>query len=67
MASLTAMRAKNSVFKQTYERLIGNGKAPKQALGAIMRKMIVMMRSMLKSGEPYRFEGQTLSQTRGAA
>lgn len=67
MASLTAMRAKNSVFKQTYERLIGNGKAPKQALGAIMRKMIVMMRSMLKSGEPYRFEGQTLPQTRGTA
>lgn len=55
MACLSAIRVKNSLFKETYDRLRANKKTAKQALGAVMRKMILVMRSILISGEAFRF------------
>jgi transposase len=36
-----------------YHRLIGAGKSPKAALVAVMRKILLVMRAILISGEPY--------------
>ena len=50
MAALTASR-KNPVFKKFYDKLRENGKKPKVAIVAVMRKMIVTINAMVKRGE----------------
>lgn len=53
MAALTASRS-NPVLSKFYKRLIDDGKKPKVALVAIMRKLIVMINAMLKTMENWR-------------
>jgi len=49
MPALVAMRF-NADLKAVYERLIGAGKAPKVALVAVMRKLVILANAMLKKG-----------------
>ena len=53
MATLSAVRC-NPVIKMFYDRLIAAGKAPKLAITACMRKLIVIINSMVRNGEPWR-------------
>jgi transposase len=48
MACLSAIRY-NKSMKEYYERLVNNGKIKKVALIAVMRKMIVVLNSMMKN------------------
>jgi transposase len=43
----------NPVIKAYYDRLIANGKAPKVALVACMRKLIVILNTMIARGEKW--------------
>lgn len=52
LSALTAVRYK-SCFRDTYQRLLKQGKTPMVALGAIMRKLITVMRAMLISETPF--------------
>jgi len=47
MGVISAIRS-NSVIKAFYQRLIGNGKKPKVALTACMRKLLVILNAMIK-------------------
>lgn len=49
MAMMSAIQC-NSVFKNTYERLLAAGKPKKTALIACVRKMIVILNSMVRDG-----------------
>ena len=49
MAMMSAIQC-NPVFKATYERLLAEGKAKKVALIACVRKMIVIVNSMVRDG-----------------
>ena len=49
MAMMSAMQS-NPVFKATYQRLLAAGKPKKVAIIACIRKMIVILNSMLKDG-----------------
>ncbi len=49
MAMMSAIQC-NSVFTATYERLLAAGKPKKVAIVACMRKMVVMLNSMLRDG-----------------
>ena len=49
MAMMSAIQC-NPVFKTTYQRLIHQGKSKKTAIIACMRKMIVILNSMLRDG-----------------
>lgn len=49
MAALGAIRSKHTIFRATYERLIANGKKPKIAIVAIMRKLITTLNAMLRN------------------
>jgi transposase len=40
----------NPVFKETYQRLIAAGKPKKVAIIACIRKMVVILNSMLREG-----------------
>ena len=51
MAALTATRF-NPVLKAFYDRLIAVGKAPKVALTAVMRKLVIFMNHLLKYPNP---------------
>ena len=53
MAMLSSIQC-TPVFKRFYERLKAQGKIPKVALIACMRKMIVVLNTMLKNQEPWR-------------
>jgi len=55
MAMLSSIQC-NPVFKRFYERLKAQGKIPKVALIACMRKMIVVLNTMIKNQEPWRAE-----------
>ena len=55
MAMLSSIQC-NPVFKRFYERLKAQGKIPKVALIACMRKMIVVLNTMVKNQEPWRGE-----------
>ena len=50
MATLSAIRH-NPVIKDFYERLLARGKLKKVALTACMRKFLVILNSMVKSGQ----------------
>jgi len=52
MAALVAKKH-NPVLKKSYESLLSRGKKPKQALTALMRKLLVIMNSMLKTMKPW--------------
>ncbi|KLV07911.1 IS110 family transposase [Photobacterium ganghwense] len=49
MAMMSAMQC-NSVFKDTYQRLLDAGKPKKVAIIACVRKMVVILNSMLRDG-----------------
>ena len=51
MAALTATRF-NPVLKAFYDRLVAVGKAPKVALTAVMRKLVIFMNHLLKYPNP---------------
>ncbi len=53
MASVTAIRC-NPVIRDFWERLRKAGKKPKLALVACMRKLLVTLNAMLRSGIPWR-------------
>ncbi|WP_206075658.1 IS110 family transposase [Marinobacter sp. NP-4(2019)] len=55
MAMLSSIQC-NPVFKRFYERLKAQGKTPKVALIACMRKMIVVLNTMIKNQEVWRAE-----------
>ena len=52
MASLSAVRF-NPKMKVFYERLISEGKCPKVALTAVMRKMVVTLNAMMTKGQKW--------------
>ena len=52
MAMMSAIQC-NPVFKRTYERLLAAGKAKKTAIIACVRKMIVILNSMVRDGTPW--------------
>jgi transposase len=52
MPALVAMRF-NPDMKAKYEQLTNAGKAPKQAITAIMRKLIVLANALLKKATPW--------------
>jgi len=52
LAAMVIIRGKNNL-QRDYLRLRENGQAPKSALGAIMRKLLVLMRAILISGKPF--------------
>jgi transposase len=54
MAALVASRH-NPIFKQFYTRLVEAGKAPKVALVAIMRKMIVTLNAMMRDNVAWKY------------
>lgn len=53
MAALVAARH-NPVFSPAYRRLVAAGKPPKVALGALMRKLLVTLNAILRTGQPWR-------------
>lgn len=55
MAMLSSIQC-NPVFKRFYQRLKAQGKIPKVALIACMRKMIVVLNTMVKNQESWRGE-----------
>jgi len=58
LAAMTAIRGQNQ-FRDTYQRLLDEGKPRMVALGAIMRKLLILMRAILISGKPYNPMGIT--------
>jgi len=53
-AAMACLRTKNDhCLKRFYNRLVGRGKTHMQALGALMRKIIVLMRALVISGQPF--------------
>lgn len=52
MAALTATRC-NPPIRALYQRLVARGRTHKQALTACMRKLLVLLNSMLKTGTPW--------------
>lgn len=53
MAALVASRC-NPVIRDLYQRLLARGTAKKAALVASMRKLLVMLNAILRSGQPWR-------------
>jgi transposase len=53
MAALVASRS-NPTLRTLYARLIGNGKPPKLALVALMRKMLTTLNAILRTATPWR-------------
>ncbi|MFH0795330.1 MAG: transposase [bacterium] len=53
MAALTASRY-NPVIRPFYERLIAQGKPPKVALTACMRKLLVILNAIIRDQKPWR-------------
>lgn len=64
LAALAATRGQND-FADTYRRLIEQGKKKMVALVAVMRKILVVMRAILLSGEPYQTHRVKRSHTCG--
>ncbi|NWG46160.1 MAG: IS110 family transposase [Alphaproteobacteria bacterium] len=52
MPALVATRF-NPDLKAKYQQLVATGKAPKQAITAVMRKLIVLANALLKKGAPW--------------
>ena len=58
LSALAAIRGNNQ-FRATYQRLLAQGKPRMVALGAIMRKLLTLMRAILISGKQYQPLGIT--------
>lgn len=56
LSAMVAIRGNNQ-FRQTYRRLLGEGKAKMVALAAIMRILLVLMRAILINGQAYQTQG----------
>jgi len=56
MAVMSAVQGSNAKLSAYYAELLKNGKAPKVALVACMRKLLTILNSMLKTGTPWREE-----------
>ena len=53
-AAMACLKTKDDhCLKRFYNRLVENGKTHMQALGALMRKIIVLMRALVISGKPF--------------
>ena len=52
MAALSAIRC-NPVIRTFYQRLVANGKVKKVAITACMRKILVILNTMLKTGQAW--------------
>jgi transposase len=52
MATLSAVRC-NPVLRHFYERLRNAGKAPKVALTACMRKLLVVLNAIVRNERPW--------------
>ena len=52
MAALSAIRH-NPVIKTFYQRLVAKGKVKKVALTACMRKLLIILNTMVKSGQDW--------------
>jgi transposase len=52
MAALAAKRSNH--FASTYQRLIAAGKAPKLALIAVARKLLIALNAMMRDGTPFK-------------
>jgi transposase len=52
LSAMTAVRQEGPL-RQIYLDLVAKGKAKKSALGAIMRRLLLLMRAVLKSGLPF--------------
>ena len=52
LSALAAIRGSNDL-QRTYQRLLEEGKSPMSALGAVMRKLLVVMRALLITDTPY--------------
>jgi transposase len=52
MPAMAAVRGDND-FADLYNRLIAQGKKTKVAYAAVMRKILLVMRAILRSGQPY--------------
>lgn len=57
MASITAINH-NPPLMDVYTRLCANGKLHMVALGAVMRKLLVLMRAVVVSGKPFNRSGK---------
>lgn len=55
MAAVTPARC-NPIFRRHYQQLVARGKLPKVALVACMRRLIVILNALLKTGTPYSIE-----------
>ena len=53
MAALVATRH-NPVIREFYQRLLARGKVKKSALVPCMRKLLVILNAIAKTGEPWR-------------
>jgi len=54
LSAMAVLNTKSAILKGVYKELVLNGGKPgKVALGAIMRKQLVLMRAILISGKPY--------------
>ena len=54
MAAVASLRIKASPLKARYDQLTARGKAPKLALTALMRKMLVTLNAMLKTRQAWK-------------
>lgn len=61
MAALSAIQH-NKDMAQTYREMVEQGKSSMAALGAIMRKLLVLMRRLLISGKPFDPQWKTQKQ-----
>jgi transposase len=55
MAMMSAIQC-NPVFKAKYEQLVASGKLKKIAIIACVRKMIVILNSMLRDGKKWELQ-----------
>jgi transposase len=53
MATVSAIR-RNAVIRAFYQRLRANGRLPKVALTAAMRKLLTILNAMVRDGRPWR-------------
>jgi transposase len=59
MAAVASLRIRASPLKQRYAQLVAKGKAPKLALTALMRKMLVTLNAMLKTRQAWKDQRET--------
>ncbi len=53
LAALRSTRLKGSAFGAYYQRLVARGMRKREALMAVMRKMLIVAVHLLKTGEVY--------------